>query len=106
EIVDRIDELRKRIAQPPLTLIHFDARLDNLMFGPSSVVFLDWQLVMHGRGVQDLAYFVGGGLTSEVQATEWEGLLSRYHDRLCASGVGNYSWDDCLQDYREAVLLT
>lgn len=52
----------ERLAQPPLTLLHGDFRLENLRFSAASstaVAAFDWQFVSRGRGAYDVAYFLG-----------------------------------------------
>lgn len=89
----------------PLTLVHGDFRLDNILFGagaggdrPVSVV--DWQTVAIGVGPEDLAYFLGAGLVPELRRTVEEDLVRRYHGGLLERGVEGYSWDECWDDYR------
>ncbi|HSV37597.1 MAG TPA: phosphotransferase [Nocardioidaceae bacterium] len=89
----------------PRTLVHNDCRLDNLFFRQDGEpVFIDWQIVAHTRGTQDIAYFLSGNFRPEVLGSRWEGLLRRYHDRLQEYGVGAYGWDECRRHYRQNVL--
>ena len=105
---NKVAALRKRLGQPPWTIVHGDFRLDNLAFsdtpGRPSPVVLDWQLALRGRGVADLAYFLVYSL-QPVQRLAWEGeLLHGYHQTVAAAGVRGYSLDDCYADYRLGML--
>jgi hypothetical protein len=42
-------------------------------------------------------------MNSEPLATDWERLLRRYHDRLRAQGVSGYSFDQCVEHYRQSI---
>lgn len=86
----------------PRTVTHGDYRLDNMLFRPGDVepFVVDWQTVGWGMGTGDAAYFLGGSLVTEDRRASEIELLHVYHDRLLASGVENYSWPTCVDDYR------
>ncbi|WP_293374559.1 phosphotransferase [Nevskia sp.] len=88
----------------PFTITHHDYRLDNLLFdargGTTPVAALDWQTLMAGPGVLDVAYFIGAGLLAEVRRANEESLVRRYHAALVSRGVSGYDWDRCWHDYR------
>ncbi len=85
----------------PLTVVHGDYRLDNLLFdGASPVVAVDWQTVTRGPALTDVAYFLGTSPTPDVRAAHEEALVRRYHEELIARGVTDYGWDRCWHDYR------
>jgi hypothetical protein len=89
---------------PPLGLIHGDFRLDNLLFGdpggekPLTVV--DWQTVGWGGAMNDVSYFLGGGLQVEDRRAHERALVGEYHDSLSAFGAQGLSWDQCWEGYR------
>lgn len=88
----------------PLTVAHGDFRMDNLFFDhDGSLIALDWQGALRGRGSQDLAYFLTGSVQSDVRQTHERALVTRWHERLCEGGVTGYSLDDAFDDYRRAV---
>lgn len=87
-------------AQPrPWTVAHGDFRVDNLLFGGGRVAVVDWQTVVHGPGLADLAYFLGASLPVEDRRANERDLVAGYHARLTAAGVG-LSPDDCWAGYR------
>ena len=92
------------LQRPPWTITHGDFRLDNMLFsargGTLPVAVLDWQTTILGPGVTDVSYFLGAGLLTESRRQHEESLLRRYHERLLAHGVRDYSWQRCWQDYR------
>jgi hypothetical protein len=75
----------------PLTVVHGDYRLDNLLFGTSDggppVGVVDWQTVFHGSAVIDLAYFIGAGLVPDDRRAHEIDLVRVYRDGMAALGV-------------------
>ncbi len=92
----------------PVTVMHADFRLDNMMFDVGGctrpMATLDWQTVTAGPGLTDVAYFLAAGIsTAERRAHEVE-LVRFYHTELIRRGVRNYGWDNCWRDYRRFTL--
>jgi hypothetical protein len=106
-LVGRITETEQLLTSSPQTLIHGDFRLDNLLFDlqkePPCCWLLDWEDVAFGCGVCDLAWFLGGCLQLQASTHE-EDLLRFYHHTLLDKGVLDYSWLQCLHDYRYAMI--
>ena len=104
-----IERLIRDASSGPLTLNHGDFRADNLMFRQTSggleLTVVDWQIVMQSRGPFDVGYLMGLAVPVELRRAEQGALLRRYHDKLIQSGVKSYSFEDCLLDYRRAVLI-
>ena len=75
-----------------------------MLFGPPGaakpVAVVDWQTAGKGAPANDVAYFIGAGLTREDRPKHEMELLRYYHDRLTAEGVKNYSFEDLHQHYR------
>jgi len=102
----KFEELIDRTAAGPVTLIHTDTRLDNIFFaadGSGEIAFIDFQLVMRGRAVADIAYLVGTSVPVGLASRIWQRLLQRWHQGITSAGI-EYSWDDCLLHYKEASL--
>jgi hypothetical protein len=96
-----------RCDEGPHTLVHNDCRLDNMFFRPDGEpVLFDWQLCGYTRGTQDVAYLLSGSVDAALLGGQWESLLRRYHSRLLANGVEDYTWDQCLLHYRQNLLYT
>jgi hypothetical protein len=91
----------------PLTVVHGDYRLDNLLFGGDvggvPVAVVDWQTCAHGPGLTDVAYFVGAGLLADERREVEQDLVRRYHEGLLAAGVEGYTWDECWRGYRRGT---
>ncbi|MGA1260828.1 MAG: phosphotransferase [Ilumatobacteraceae bacterium] len=101
---------------PHRTVVHGDFRLDNLLFraaggatdgaggaGAGStaggVGVVDFQTVTHACGPQDLAYFIGAGLTTEARRTYERDLVARWAEELRRYGV-QLRADDAWLEYR------
>jgi len=90
----------------PWTIVHGDYRLDNLLFDPEgkeAVAVVDWQMCAHGPALQDVAYFIGAGLPTEVRRGVEGDLVRDYFDDLVAFGVAGYGWERCWTDYRRGT---
>jgi Phosphotransferase enzyme family len=88
----------------PVALTHSDYRLDNMLFGKPGarkrLAVVDWQTVGKGAPANDVAYFIGAGLTREERPKHEAALLRHYHDCLKAEGIGTYSYEDLYTHYR------
>ena len=92
----------------PLTVLHGDYRLDNLLFDvgeKGNVHILDWGTVAHATGLTDVTYFIGASLDAAQRAEHEKELVRIYYDTLKGFDLGNYSWEDCWQDYRRFCFL-
>lgn len=104
EVARRQDDIFARLMDlPPLTCLHRDLQIDNVMFAPTGAeevaVLLDWQLCGTGRGACDLAYFLISSLEPPLRRQCEDDLVARYHALLVQGGVEGYSLADCREDY-------
>lgn len=87
----------------PLTLLHGDYRLENMLFGAGQgappLTTVDWQTVSVGAGPSDAAYFLGAGLHTEDRRIHERDLLEVYRRRLASEGV-SLGAEDCWNTYR------
>jgi hypothetical protein len=90
-------------APEPMSVVHGDYRLDNLLFGTTEggppVGVVDWQTVYHGAAVTDLAYFLGAGLLPEVRQVHEVDLVRLYREGMAAMGVP-FAEDELWTQYR------
>jgi hypothetical protein len=108
-LADNIAGIMAYTAEPPRTIMHGDYRLDNLFFatpeGGDPLAVIDWQISFRGRGVFDVAYFMSGSLHPKERKAKEMGILRSYHSILTENGVRDYSFDQCLHDYRLSTLF-
>lgn len=92
----------------PITVMHADFRLDNMMFdingGAQPLATLDWQTVTAGPGLTDVAYFLSAGISPTERRAHEADLVRFYHGELLRRGVQGYGWDACWRDYRRFTL--
>lgn len=87
----------------PLTLLHGDYRLENMLFGDGPgappLTTVDWQTVAIGAGPSDAAYFLGAGLPTEDRRTHERELVEIYRRGLGAEGI-ELGAQECWDSYR------
>lgn len=105
----RTAEIKARLARAPLTLVHGDARADNLFFddnggGAAAVRMIDWQAARLGRGAYDLAYFMATSLDADIRRAIQDDMIRTYSDALAAAGGDRPAADSLREDIRESLL--
>ena len=96
----------------PFTLVHGDLRSDNIFFMPDSGVadskpiIIDWQTAGIGQPMTDIARWLTQSISIEQRQNHEHDLLKRYHDRLVANGVKDYSYKKMLQEYEINLVIT
>src|SRR3546814_17941782 len=75
----------------PVTLLHGDARHDNLMYpddgSPPHIV--DWQFVANGRAMVDIAYYLCPGGDATLVAPMERDVIGAYPDALMRAGAAD-----------------
>ncbi len=112
ELGDRLGGLvapiKARLSRHPQTFLHGDFRLDNCFFpneeGTRPFMVIDWEFCVRGRGAYDVATFVSEAYPVEQRRAVEMGLLRTYHSTLEANGVSDYSFEECVEDYRLSML--
>ncbi len=108
EYVTKIPAMQEKLGEPPVTLVHGDFRQDNLMFGESPeherLLVIDFQGPQKGRGIYDLAFFLGQSASTEVRREHEANLVGRYVHGLKSRDVKDYSADQAWSDYRLGIL--
>lgn len=99
-----LPRLLAEVSDPP-TLLNGDLRADNLFFdADEKPVVVDFQLVMRGAGIWDVAYLVGQGMTPAERDGREKQLVHRYVDALVAHGVHGYSFAEAWPQFQAAAL--
>jgi Ecdysteroid kinase-like family len=89
-----------------VTLVHRDPHPLNFLYsyGDGKAKIIDWQSWRVDTGTDDLAYMMACHWDAEQRAQMEMDLIKRYYHRLTEFGVKNYTWDDCLYDYRASII--
>lgn len=107
--LDAIPVMQAWMQKEPVTLIHGDYRMENLLYGCEPdhhpVVVLDWQGPVLARGIVDVALFLAQSATTEVRRRYEKSLLERYVDGLRAGGVKDLDPTSVWADYRRAIMF-
>ena len=114
EVVTQIGEhfvpIFERAMAGTQTVIHGDYRIDNMLLpvvdGEIEIVAVDWQNTTGGRGPHDIAYFSSQSCGPEMRGATEMAALRRYHEILTDEGVKDYSFDQCLEDFRVNLMIT
>ena len=92
----------------PLVVMHGDYRLDNLMFADGDdgleAKVIDWQSARIGPPLIDHGIYLSSCLSIEDRREHQEALLRRYHEGLTDAGVEDFSFEDCMESYRQGSL--
>ncbi|MBQ73850.1 MAG: hypothetical protein CMQ20_02355 [Gammaproteobacteria bacterium] len=108
--LSNIDRLQHYLDQSPITLVHGDFRMDNMLFGQkaehSPLIVVDFQGPLKGKGIQDVAYFLSHSAQTEVRRQYERQLLHHYLNELRLGGVTGYEFPGAWEDYRVAVLYS
>lgn len=98
----------KDLSSGPRSFLHGDYRADNLLFGPAlgadGIAAVDWQISGRGGPLYDVAYLICNSVPTAYRHQAEKALLRRYHETLLQMGVTGFSFDDCWEAYRFAVL--
>lgn len=97
EIAGRFDEIEEHMKQGELCVIHGDVKAGNLFWDGEKPVFIDWQYVGYGKGVQDVIFF----LIESCELKDFEMYWMYYHRVL---GIHTYSWDAFMTDLKMAAM--
>jgi hypothetical protein len=98
----------------PTTIVHGDLRSANVMFPANNgaktarCCIIDWGGMMRGKGVFDVAYLLGTGMSEESRRLHELPILQHYYSELDANGANlmNYSFNELVRDYRICLWLT
>ncbi len=101
---ENIEAILDSFTEPPRTVLHGDYRLDNMFFGEEggrpTLAVIDWQITCRGRATFDVAYFTCTSLDVGLRRRHGLDLLRLYHRTLQEHGVRDYSFEQCLQEFR------
>lgn len=103
-IASRTPTILAQLDAGPVTSVHRDLHVDNLLFDeshdPPRAAIVDWQFVGRGRAASDVGYLLISSLPTRQRRDAERSLVGGYHSMLLDNGVHDYSFDECWLDYR------
>ncbi|MEM9226870.1 MAG: oxidoreductase family protein [Verrucomicrobiota bacterium] len=100
--------IETQINAAPKTLVHYDLREDNMLFGqpgtPDEFIIVDWQVTVRGCGAYDVARLMAGSETPQQRQGHQLEILRTWHDALLAHGVTGYSFEDALYHFKLCLM--
>lgn len=106
KIVIEFSNIQERLSGSNLTLIHGDVKSPNIFYDLDrdyEPVFLDWQYIAIGKGVQDMIFFLIESFELDNIRLNFPLFKSYYYRKLIENGITNYSFQDYEQDIKDAV---
>jgi len=106
QIVFDFSNIQQRLSSSNLTLIHGDVKSPNIFYDLErgyEPVFLDWQYIAIGKGVQDMIFFLIESFDLDNIRLNFPLFKSYYYKKLIENGIVNYSFSDYEQDIKDAV---
>lgn len=98
------DALAAARMRPPLTLIHGDARAENLYFVGDRAGLLDWQTARCGQGMRDVTHFLALSLPVDLRRRHERDLIALYLDALREDGGAAPDLAAALEQHRSLAL--
>jgi Phosphotransferase enzyme family len=108
QFIGGLDEWIKGHLDEPITLIHGDFRLDNVLFdADGGVAFIDWQMSMRAPGQTDVVYFCANNLATPDRRAHEHALIRGYVDALHRHGVPDeaVTFDGVWRGYLEGLVF-
>jgi aminoglycoside/choline kinase family phosphotransferase len=106
-VLAAIPAMQAQMNVKPITLVHGDFRMDNVLFGQKTgqdpIVILDWQGPLKAKSIVDVAVLLGQNTHTDVRRTHERALIERYVSGLASLGV-QYPFESAWEDYLDALL--
>lgn len=105
-IVNQFQKIQTQLSTGALTLCHGDVKSANIFYRVVSdgyePVFIDWQYILHGKGVQDLVFFMIESFEPQTMRHYKKIFKDYYYVKLLEYGVQHYNKDDYNRDFELA----
>lgn len=98
--IDHNEDVCDLLEVGPATLTHGDSHYLNTFFDRDRVGLLDWACVCRAPGIRDVSYYLCNSVPTEFRRKSEKSLLSRYLERLEASGGVAPSFEEAWRQYR------
>lgn len=105
-IKNNFQNIQNNLSSNNLTLIHGDVKSPNIFYNVDDglkPVFLDWQYVAIGKGIQDVIFFLIESFNLDKIKLNYHVFKNYYYQKLIQFGINNYSYSEYEQDIKDAV---
>ncbi len=105
-IKNNFQQIQDALSSSNLTLVHGDVKSPNIFYNLNnhfSPIFLDWQYIAIGKGVQDVVFFLIESFDIESIRINFPIFKNYYYKKLLENGVTNYSYTEFETDWQNAV---
>lgn len=105
-IKNHFQQIQDDLSKSHLTIVHGDVKSPNIFYNSGNhhlPIFLDWQYIAIGKGVQDLVFFLIESFDIENIKLNYPIFKNYYYKKILENGVTNYSYNDYECDLRNAV---
>lgn len=107
-IVDNFTNIQDNLSDKNLTFCHGDVKSANIFYkfikssNTYEPYFIDWQYIIHGKGVQDLVFFMIESFGSDKMKLYKTLFKEYYYIKLIDNGINNYSKSEYENDFKTA----
>jgi len=103
-IVNDFENIQKRLSDNNQTIVHGDIKSANIFYDldKQEPIFLDWQHVIIGKGVQDLIFFLIESFHIDNIKLLFPIFKNYYYKKIRENGI-SYSYEDYEQDIKDAI---
>jgi len=103
-IKNNFQEIQEKLSINNLTLIHGDVKSPNIFYDNNlEPIFLDWQYITIGKGVQDLIFFLIESFDLDNIKLNFPIFKNYYYKKLIENNIKNYSYTEYENDLKNSV---
>ena len=105
-IKNNFQNVQDSLSANNLTIIHGDVKSPNIFYNLNNdcePVFLDWQYISIGKGVQDLVFFLIESFEIDNIKLFFPIFKNYYYRKIVENGISNYSFAEYETDLKNAV---
>jgi HAD superfamily hydrolase (TIGR01509 family) len=105
-IKNNFQQIQDDLSRSHLTIVHGDVKSPNIFYNSGNhnlPIFLDWQYIAIGKGVQDLVFFLIESFDIANIKLNYPIFKNYYYKKILENGITNYSFDEYERDLRNAV---
>jgi hypothetical protein len=103
-IVKDFENIQKRLSSGNQTIVHGDIKSANIFYdlAKNEPIFLDWQHIIIGKGVQDLIFFIIESFHIDNIKLLYPIFKNYYYKKIIENGI-SYSYEEYEQDIKDAI---